>query len=288
MLSAGVAVGRRPGPGQGAAVALADADRLQGRGGRFGGGLDLLQGGGDPLALADREHHRRHAGVGGEEARPAALAAHRAVDAEQRRGAGNPVPVQRGDGGDVRGRAAEPLAPADVDGQFHLLVRLVGRPVAVAGEAGALQGQQAVAGDRPQLGCDGFDPLARVDGDGDQRQVLGEREQAVGLQAPAGAEALGAAQEDARREAAALEQVADRVREEAPPVAVVLAEVEDELERLGARRWRATHSTPPSQWPSVTASSPASSERPMLSQSMLARPASPSRWDSNIQVEKVV
>jgi len=197
------------------------------------------------------------------------------------------VPVQGGDDADVRGRAAVPLAPADVDGQFHLLVRLGGRAVAVTGEAGALQRQQPLAGDRGQLGREGLDPLAGVDPDRDQRQVLRQREQPVGLQAPAGAEALGSAQQDARGQAAALEQVEDRGGEEAARVAVVLAEVEGELERLGARL-RPVHSAPPSQWPSVTASSPASSERPMLSQSRFARPASPSRCDSNIQVEKVV
>ena len=159
-----------------------------------------------------------------------------------------------------------------------------------AGEAGALQGEEPLPGHLRQLGRDGLDPLAAVDRDGDQRQVLGEGEQAVGLQPLPRPEPLGAAQQDAGRQLAPLEQVEDRLREEAAAVAVVLAEVEGELQRLAPRRGlpAGAHSTPPSQWPRVSAASPAASERPRLSQSSSARPASPSRWDSNIQVEKVV
>ena len=184
----------------------------------------------------------------------------------------------------------QPPAPAGVDGQFHLLVGLVLGPVAGGGEAGALEGEEAVACHLDQLGDGSLDPLGAVDGDGDERQVLGEREQAIGLQPLAGAEALGAAQQDAARQLAPLEQVEHGLGEEAPAVAVVLAEVEGELQRLAlALAWSLrAHRTPPSQWPRVSAASPAASERPMLSQSRWARPASPSRWDSNIQVEKVV
>ena len=131
------------------------------------------------------------------------------------RGAGDAVAVQRRDDVDVRRARRAARATAAVDGQLHLLVRLVGGAVAAAGEARALQGEQAAAGDLAQLLDDRLDPLAIVDRDRDQRQVLREREQAVGLQPLAGAEALGPAQQDAGREAAALEEVEDRGREEA-------------------------------------------------------------------------
>ena len=108
------------------------------------------------------------------------------------------------------------------------------------GEAGALQGEEAVPGDLHQLSRGGFDPLAAIDGDRDERQVLGEGEQAVGLQPLSRPEPLGAAQQDAARQLAPLEEVEDRLREEAAAVAVVLAEVEGELQRLfrGAGRER--------------------------------------------------
>ena len=131
---------------------------------------------------------------------------HGAVDAEQHRGPGDALAMERGDHADVGRGAAEPPAPAGVDGQFHLLVGLAAA-VAGGGEAGALEGEEAVACHLDQLGDGSLDPLAAVDGDGDERQVLGEREQAIRLQSLPGAEALGAAQEDAARQLAPLEQV---------------------------------------------------------------------------------
>ena len=185
--------------------------------------------------------------------------------------------------------ASEPPRRAprpQVDRQLHLAVGLVLRAAIVPDQTCALHRQQAPAGDRRQLGGDGLDPLGAVDRDRQERQVLGEREQAVALEVVLRAEALRPAQQHAGGEPPPLEEVEDDLGEEAAPVAVVLAEVEAKLERILARA--GAHSSPPIQWPNATAARPARSERLMFSQSARASPTSPSRWDSNIQVEKVV
>ena len=202
--------------------------------------------------------------------------------------------VQGVDDIDVRWPAAAAGAAAAVDGQLHFLVRLVAGAVLGTGQPRPFQGDQAAVGDPAQLVGGRAHRSRLADRERDQRQVLRQREQAVGLQQLRRAEALGAAQQHAGGEPAALEEVEHSLREVAAAVAVVLAEVEAELERVAARgraaprRFRAAHSTPPSQCPNVTAANPAASERAMLSHSVRAAPASPRRWDSNIQVEKVV
>jgi hypothetical protein len=93
-------------------------------------------------------------------------------------------------------------------------VQLLGQPHALyvtAEQASALEGQQAVARGGDDLVECGLDALAAVDRDRDERQVLRQREEPLGLEPVLDAEALGAAHHQADLEAAALEHVHQHV-----------------------------------------------------------------------------
>ena len=131
-----------------------------------------------------------------------AHAVHGAVDAEQYGRAGHAVAVQERRRPPRRRAAAGTLVATDVDGQLRRRVRLARQPPR-RGRAVSMRARSSVT--RP---CEGsfvdvrerrLDPRARVDGDRHEREVLGERQQPVGPQVVLGAEALDAAQQQARR-----------------------------------------------------------------------------------------
>ena len=219
----------RLGHRQAPAVALADAHALEGDQRLGQQRAQLGQRRGDALAGADRHDHQRHLRVGGEEARAPALAAHGAVDAQQDGGAGDAVAMQRVDDGDVRGPAAGALAAPEVDGELGLLVRR--RPRAAAS---GMRARSRVMSPSPRQRHDlverRLDARARVDGDGDHRQVLGERQQPVGVQVVLDPEALDAAHDEARAQPVAGVEVDERIGQEALARAVALAEVGRQLQ----------------------------------------------------------
>ena len=192
-------------------------------------------GGGEALAGAHGDDHQRHLRVGGEEARAPALAEGGAVDAQQHGGARDAVAVQCVDDGDVRRPAARPLAAPEVDGELGLLAARAATTRGV-GHACALEGDEAVAAHRHDLVEQRLDARPRVDRDRDDRQVLGEREQPVGVQMVLDPEARDAAQDEARAQAVAGVEVGQRIGQEAIAGAVALAEVRRQLQRVGHRR----------------------------------------------------
>jgi hypothetical protein len=74
-------------------------------------------------------------------------------------------------------------------------------------QAGALERDQALAAHRRDLVEHGFDPWTRVNGHRHDREILGQREQALSVEVMLAAKALDPPQHDARLEAVALVQV---------------------------------------------------------------------------------
>jgi hypothetical protein len=116
-----------------------------------------------------------------------------AVHPHQHGRAVDPMAVQQVDHGQEGRAAGDPLASPDVDGELGRLGQPLGQAHLVdrAGEqAGALQGDQPVAGEGGHLLQRLFDPLASVDRDRDHGQVFGQGEQPLGLQVLARPEPL--------------------------------------------------------------------------------------------------
>ena len=180
------------------------------------------------------------------------------------------------DDGHVGRPAAGALAAAEVGGELRLA-----RPDARRREACALERDEAVAAEGHDLVEERLDARALVDRDGDDRQVLGERQQPVGVQVVLDPEARDAAQDEARAQAVARVEVGERVGQEAVAGAVALAEVGRELERVA-------HSAPPSWSPSHTQARPSARLTSRLASPSARRPSSPSRWDSSVHVLNVV
>jgi hypothetical protein len=122
------------------------------------------------------------------------------VDSEEGGRAVDAMAVHELDDGVVREPAGGSLAAPDDRGELDRLIPFrVEREllVALGDHPPALERHEAASAEVENVGQQPFDPLAGVDGDGDDWQVLGECEQAVGLERLPGAEALDAAQNDA-------------------------------------------------------------------------------------------
>ena len=117
------------------------------------------------------------------------------------------------------------------------------------GHACALEGDEPVAAHRHDLVEQRLDARPRVDRDRDHRQVLGERQQPIGVQMVLDAEAGDAAQHEARAQLVAGIEVGQRIGQEAIAGAVALAEVGRQLQCVG-------HSAPPIWSPSHTQARP--------------------------------
>ncbi len=124
----GVGARDRLGRAEAPAVALAHAHALERHERLRRQRAQLGHGGGDALAGAHGDDHQRHLRVGGEEARPPALAARGAVDAEQHGRARDAVAVQGVHDGDVRRPAVRTLAAPEVDGELGFLAHRGRRP----------------------------------------------------------------------------------------------------------------------------------------------------------------
>ena len=221
--------------GEPGAVALADAHALERHQWAREQRGQLARGRCDRLARADGDDHQRHIDVAAEEARALPDAVDGAVDAEQDRGAGDGVALQQLDDRLVGGPAADALLAPDVDGELGRLVQVLGQadPADAPGEhARPLERDQPAGGQALDRRQDSLDALAGVDGHADDRQVLGEGEQALGVQAVAQAEALGATQQDADLHRVVLVDVEQCVGEEAVAGAVALPEVRRELQAV--------------------------------------------------------
>src|SRR6185312_8266983 len=267
------------GPGHVLAVPFADTDPLQGEQRAAQQRAELGQHPADLLARADRDDHHRDLGVPAEEGGPLAAAVCGAVHAEQRGGAVDAAPVQQVADGDEGGHPVDSLLAAQVDGQ---LGRLVGpRHGGVVQQPGALHRDQAGAGQREGRAEYRLDLRPNVDRQRDQRQVLGQRQRAVGAQVVLEPEALGAAEEDAGRDRVPPVQLEQGVRDERVAAALPFAEVGGQLLVLG-------HRCSPICWPSAAAATPAARLTATLSAALPCWRSSVSRWVSSIQVENVV
>ena len=119
----------------------------------------------------------------------------RAVDAEQRRRPGDPAAVQQVADGDERRVGADPLLASEVYGQLRRLVQ-PGRERLHHLRRVSREGLDPLEGDEPapldlhqvvdQLG----DPVALVDRDRDDGEILRERQQPIGPQPVGQAEAF--------------------------------------------------------------------------------------------------
>jgi hypothetical protein len=98
--------------------------------------------------------------------------------------------------------------------------------------ASALERDEPVEAELLELVQRRLDTRARVDGDRHQRQVLRERQEAVGVQVLLGPEALDAAHDQAGLELVARVDLDERVGQEAAADAVALAEVGGELDAV--------------------------------------------------------
>jgi hypothetical protein len=119
-----------------------------------------------------------------------------------------------------------------VDGQL-------GRRVRLQQAADALDRHQAAEPQRVDLAERRLDPPTAVDRDRDERQVLGEAQQPVGVQVLLGAEAADAPHHDARLQPVPGVDRGQRVGEEAAVGPLALAEVGGQLQPILA------HSAPP-------------------------------------------
>ncbi len=280
------------GLGEQLAVALADAHALQ-REQRFvQQPVQLGQDGGDLLAGADRDHHRRHGGVAGEEFGACPAPAASAVDAQKHGRAGDTAPVKQVGDGRKRGRPQRALLAAEVDGQLGRLAQPLGQhdlADPAAEQSGALQRDEALALDLEHARERRLDPRARVDRDRDDGQVFGERQQPVGVQVVQPPEAFGAAQQDAGLQPLGAVDVEQRVAEQPAVGAVALAEIGGELQAVlaGAAR-RGAHACAPIACPSTARAKPAVRLSRMLASARASAPSSVSRCVSSIHVEKVV
>ena len=216
--------------GQALAVPLADADALQGEQRAAQQRAELGQHPADLLARADRDDHHRDLGVPAEEGGPLAAAVRGAVHAEQRGGAVDAAPVQQVADRDEGGHPVDPLLAAQVDGQLGRFSAVAGPTAVSASSRAPLQRDQPGAGQREDRAEHRLDPRAGVDRHRDQRQVLGQRQRAVGAQVVLEPEALGAAEQDAGRDLVPPVQLEQGVRDERAAAALPLAEVAGQLQ----------------------------------------------------------
>ncbi len=128
----------------------------------------------------------------------------------------------------------------------------------------------------------GLDARVRVERDREQRQVFGERQQALGLQPVLDAKALDPAQQHARPDTVAGKDVHQRVGEQPPADVVTLAEIGGQPQPV------LDHQPAPSSRPSAAAPTPSMRLSATFAHSSQRRPSSARRWDSSIQVENVV
>ncbi len=166
--------------GESRAVALAHPDPLDGHERSLEEGAELGQRRRDAWPGPDRDDHERHAGVAPDEARAVTHAVCRPVDAEQHRRAGDARAAQDFDDRLVRRAPAGRLMAAQVDRQLRLLVQGVGQRVgrgALGHEPRPFRRHEPVEAERRDVFARRLDERTAVDGDRDERQVLGEREQ---------------------------------------------------------------------------------------------------------------
>src|SRR6202012_774291 len=228
------------------------------------------------------DDHQRYLGVGGEEACPLADAVGGPVDPQQHGGAQQAVAAERVDDGHEGGTTPHAFVAAAVDGQLRRLVQVLGQSHpshAPAEQAGPLEREQAVVGGGADLGQRRLDPRPRVHPDEHHRQVVGEAEQAIGLQHLVAAEALRAAQQDAGGQAVALADAEPRVPQERAAGPVALGEVAGELQAV------LVHSAAPTTWPRTTAANPTTRDPSTLATPISSWSSWPSRWLPSIQVD---
>jgi len=125
--------------------------------------------------------------VAAEEVGAGAASAVGAIDAEKDGRAGDAAAVEQVADRGERGGAVDALLASDVDGELGRLVELIGqleRREVTREQARAFEGDQAASFDLQDRLEQRFDAVAAVDRDRDDREVFGEREQAVGVECP--------------------------------------------------------------------------------------------------------
>ena len=240
---------------------------------------------GDATAFADGDDHERNAGVAAEERGAVANAVRGAVDAEQHRRPGDSRVAQQVDHRLVGGPSVGAFLAADVDGQlggFVLDLGQLDRGDPAGQHPGAFERDEAVERKRAQRGQRAIDSRRRVDGDADEREVLGQGEEAVRAVPVLGAEALARAHDETGVELVLGVDVHDPIGQETLADALALAEVGRQLHALRV------HSAAPSRRPSHAAVTPRSRLTAKLRAPSRSSPSSPRRWLSSAQVLYVV
>src|SRR5581483_3272388 len=212
-----------------------------------------------------------HALVAREEAGAPAAAVRHAVDPEEHGSSREPGSAQVLDDGDVR------VVAAEMNRQLRRLGQL-----AASGRAQPLDRDEPAADEALDVRRQGPDGRFVVHRERDEREVLGQRQEAIRVQELLGAEALDAAQEERGANLAPLEEVAEAVGDQAAADAVRLAEVDGELQDGLA------HNAAPSAQPAAAAARPAASGSATFTSAIRSSPSSASRCVSSIHVENVV
>ncbi len=180
------------------------------------------------------------------------------------------------------------LATPQIDGQLGRLaqgrgqLRRVGSAAACGDQTRALQRDQPAALDL-QDGLDQLlDPLARVDRDRDDGEILRKRQQPIGAQVVKASEALAASQQHAHSKAPLAVEVQQLVGEQLAADAIALAEVGRQLQAV------LVHRATPIACPSAAAPKPMTRLTATFAPAVDTSESSARRWDSSIHVENVV
>ncbi len=221
--------------GQQFAVALADTHAFEGQQGFGQKPAQLRDDSGDLGPFADGEDHHRHIGVAAEDtsSEPAALTG--AVHAEHCTRARDAATVQEVAEGDKSRGAADALLAAHVDRQFGRLAWLLswlGLTDLAGQQPCPLERDQPLALDLHHRLEDRLDPAPFVDGDRHQRKVLGQGQQAVGVETVEPPEAPDPTQQHAGLQAVGAVDAHQLVAHQPVPGAVALPEVGRQLQAV--------------------------------------------------------
>ena len=278
-------------------AALAQANPLEGEDGVAEQPAELREHVRDAFGRPDADDHHRHIGIACEEPCARATAPARPVDAQQDGRAGDSSAIQEVAYRDESGPAVDALLASDVDRELGLFSELVREHHASRGvERAARRGRAELARHEPRAlerdqsapldlhhGLEHrLDPGSRVDRDRDHGQVLGQRQQAIGMKVVKAPESLGPAQQHAGLDAMRTVDVKQRVGEESAPGPVTFAEVGGQLEAV------VVHTCAPIVRPSSAAARPTARLTTTLAIAGRNRASSRMRCVSSIQVENVV
>ena len=239
----------------------------------------------DPFSGTYCDHHHGDFGVTAEELGPFTAAVGRSVDAEQRGGAGHAVTMQQIAHRHKGGHAVDAFLAAKADGQLGRFLQFLRKPDGtdlVGQQTGPLQGGEPGAIKLQRLIKHSFDARTVINGDRNERQILGQGQGTVGAQMMLEPESVDAPEQDAGRDLMARVQVDQSVSDECAATAVALTEIAGQLQAV------LVHRRIPIIRPSAAAATPSTRLAITLAATLRRWRSSASRSVSNIQVENVV